>query len=616
MRALLISMFVYLAATFSASADQFQTKLLASAGLNSDLKSLFPAIKTVTENPAFNLRKVTINEKCSAREVCLFVLDIPKLESGLKRRYARYLDKLEFNMISVAPNTILIDASLIRIQTTALFKNVGLLWQLNEMMPSETRPKDLIAMYASQSRKQAYDMSFIGWEPEIYLGMLAELREFIDTPNKDRVIVLSFGWQLLHELGHIKQFSGASMDDQGPLGFSLMDIPKFFSLAERTRRLESEADAFADHALAAVLAEVREPSEPSQKQSDQELLQESLPEVAVMSSVESWQAFGIARIFSFLSPLRFDDQFLQYLYIDCEDYTQWLTSDNKTLPEVTETPPLVIFGIAEPVVAVSNEVVLVTEQVARLAQSRYTDLKSKGVYSLENERFKGVIRLGSENFFGGLLNTTTSYENKLLSALNEEKFPPVTRDMLGRPTRLKLEDVEREWKKPNDPLISVTTEEAINCSDDLSCKVYTFMYGQEALTMASAIADRASGSIIEVQATAVLTRVINSDGDDIPDDGTDEWRVANVVLAPLLSGSWLLEQIGGIGNLPDKFAPDLPLPSKVLKLYRATVDACNYGTVRLKDSGGHMLSVSSSNPRGVVSYVYKAVADPLPEGKR
>ncbi|MFK0167009.1 hypothetical protein [Rhizobium sp. NPDC090279] len=104
------------------------------------------------------------------------------------------------------------------------------MWQLNELMPASDFDKsDLIEMYAAVSRKQAYDMAYIGWAPDVYLEMLEELRGFVSAPNKDDIIVLSFTWQLLHELGHIKQFSGAKMDNHAPLAFSLFDIPKLLA---------------------------------------------------------------------------------------------------------------------------------------------------------------------------------------------------------------------------------------------------------------------------------------------------------------------------------------------------------------------------------------------------
>ncbi|MFK0167007.1 hypothetical protein [Rhizobium sp. NPDC090279] len=80
-----------------------------------------------------------------------------------------------------------------------------------------------------------------------------------------------------------------------------------------------------------------------------------------------------------------------------------------------------------------------------------------------------------------------------------------------------------------------------------------------------------------------------------------------IILDPLLSDrKWRLRRGTDLVDFPDKFLPGTTTAGKVLKLYRAASNACNYGTITIKDDDGDMLFVNSSNPYGMISLVFKA----------
>ncbi|MFK0167008.1 hypothetical protein [Rhizobium sp. NPDC090279] len=184
-----------------------------------------------------------------------------------------------------------------------------------------------------------------------------------------------------------------------------------------------------------------------ENESDQELLQRDLPDVAAISSVEAWQAMGIARIFNSYLPLRFDDQFLQHEHFDCDAYIEWLSSNDRSLPDVAEVGPRLIFGIADGGVVVANNVVIFTQRIEELAKARFAELKTEGVYSLESRRFQKITELAGVNFFGNILHTATIFERELLAAVEDGGLPVVTRDRLGGQTTAKLDAVENYWKR-------------------------------------------------------------------------------------------------------------------------------------------------------------------------
>ncbi|MFO1109284.1 MAG: hypothetical protein U1E61_08885 [Bradyrhizobium sp.] len=596
-------------------ANDLTQRLAKSGALSNEFEILYPAMKTLLADRGPPGQEILFNQDCPAQSVCVFFIDIHKLPAALRLRYDGYFKLLPFNLEAIAPNVVLIDANLVRVQISNLYKNLILINQFQSQRHTQpqNRPSDLKAVYSVLSRYETFDNAYLAWDSGVFPDFFREFIEALEgEDNKLEGIALSFAWQMLHELRHLQQFQKSPRRIEIPLHWSLSKaISSFLGNRDQRRGMEADADSWANFSVKEIANRYVEKARAKPAASSKLFIEPGvLVSAAIVSSADAWQTFDYQRLIGKTRPLKPQTAFLFLTFAPCPKYKEAIQKSGISTPSTAAWGelPRIRYDIDEIFDVMERPGFLISGAGFDLARRRLVSLESDGFYNFGSQRFGEILALQSSNVDTFQIPITSTAEAAFINSLhkNDPALFPAT--IGNQATELSLSTLEAAWKDL--PLIApnshVQKEEAANCASN-KCAIYHFGIGNYAnLAYLDVISDPATGKVISAFGQAGLGDSLRAGGLSSAQDG-DLYRLVAAVFRPFIPEDYIT-----IDELSPRFKDWVDATSgkgkdialAMLDEMRAKWLTCSYGSSSVLGANRVKFAISTTTSQGTINFRY------------